>query len=170
MPWWHTCAGCRTVPADRLDINRQLSVNPPSGSLPLEVKVMNGGLITWTYAGPGAVPAGTVKRSSELETTVSVSPGPPKLATPPAAACAKKFTTAPFEKPVPSTVMVLPLWVTEVIVGGSPVGTKIVCDPTSPHIGVVHDREGAQSDRRVGGDVDLDLRRRAARLRKERAE
>src|SRR5262249_22902611 len=38
------------------------------------------------------------------------------------------------------------------------------------HVGVVHDREGAQPDRRVGGDVDLDLGRRAARLRKERAE
>jgi hypothetical protein len=39
--------------------------------------------------------------------------------------------------PVPVTVIVVPLWLTVVIVGGSPIGTNTVCDPTLPLYGLL---------------------------------
>src|SRR5215471_19115467 len=115
----------RSEPAARAALGA-LSRKPPSGSLPVEVKVMNGGLITCTYDGPVSAGGGTVKLSCAADGTLRGMRGcplvghtPPRLTTP-APCWLKRLMIAPLAKPVPLTVTVVPSWVTPVIVGAPP--------------------------------------------------
>jgi hypothetical protein len=108
-------------------LGRYCSVKLPQGSLPVLVMV-KGGLKAWMNDAPATAPAGLLKVNRVELTIVSgmratpPAPKPPRFTTPPGCVL-KRLITVRVEKPLPSTVMVPPLWLMLVILSRAPIGT-----------------------------------------------